>query len=68
MTDERLTDEALITATDHLIDAQELVGEAIDSGTPPEPSEVDVVVRRAEDVQSLADEAAHENGQGSPSP
>jgi hypothetical protein len=42
-----------------LIDAQEVVAEAIDARTPPEPGQVDVVVHRAEDVGDLAQEAAH---------
>lgn len=59
-----MVDQALETATERLIDAQDLVGEAIDAGTPPRPDELDVVVRRAEDVESLADEAAQPTPQG----
>lgn len=67
MTEERLVDRALETATERLIDAQDLVRQSIDAGSLPEPVEVDIVVRRAEDVEILATEGAQPTTPGSPS-
>lgn len=67
MTDTRAVDQALESATERLIDAQDSVGQAIDAGEPPELREADVVVRRAEDVAVLAEEAARVTATGSPS-
>ena len=64
MSGERPADQALETATKRLIDEQDSFDEAIEAGTPRKTDEANAVVRRAESVQSLADEAAHATDNG----
>jgi hypothetical protein len=51
-------DDALVVAVDRTVEAQGHVDEVIDAGIVPPVPVADDVVRRAEDVQVLAHEAA----------